>query len=607
MAEREAAVQNRDAYIAGIPSRKSRFHGPHYKDSKLADGDTGEVDTENHIFEFLSLTVPRKVWGTPRVKIGTRRTGSQREVAKALQFAVNRWIEDSKFAVLVDKAAYDEGLGYAVLISSLSPRSGLHEPEDPVLWPQVNRLSSRAFGWDPCALAFEECRYLFHDIVRDKGSLLEEAKANPRAGWNVELIEALAPDSDVEKLRPNKQTTPKRNEIVYSEVWVPEHQLEGAPGPEEGFHGTIFTIASISAWPDDKQKGFLRAPRPFFGPRSGPYTLIGTYIVPDEVAPLTGIVAVEQQTVELNNHVRAASQSAQSYKNLALVDSTDPKLPAAIKNAKHDTVIPVKGFKSDSVLSMQVGGVTENELAMIQVLRDRLDRNSGIDEVQRGNSSGGSTATAVAVANEASTARTGYATMKFRRGIERALLNVAYYCYHVDEIKFPLGAEAADQLGMDEPWFHGGIAGEGSGASFDDLELELEVGSMDKTSESAQVRRSQTLLELSTTVGPLIPQTPWIDWKFVLDSVGDSIGIPDLSQILDVQMAAQAAALEMQARAKQDSQPRTGRDLGAVGTAQRTPQGAGGGMNTPRMTTGAQQTAGPRAQAQKKPAMAGAK
>lgn len=606
MAEREAAVQNRDAYIEGVPGRKSRFHGPHYKTAKASKDSTGEHDAENHIFEFLSLTVPRKVWGTPRVKIGTRRTGSQREVAKALQYAVNRWIEDSKFSVLVDKAAYDEGLGYAVLISSLSPRPGLHEPEDPVLWPQINRLSPRAFGWDPCALSFEECRYLFHDIVRDKGSLLDEAKANPEAGWNVELIQTLSADTDVENLRPNSQLTPKRNDIVISEIWIPEYQLPDAPGPEEGFHGTIFTVASVTGWPDGKQKGYIRKPRPYYGPRQGPYTLIGTYVVPDEVAPLTSIVAVEEQTNELNAHVRAASQSARSYKRLALVDSTNPKLPAAIKNGIHEHVIPVQGFKPDSVASLEIGGTTQHELAMIEMLRNRLDRNSGIDEVQRGNSSGGSTATAVAVANEASTARQGYAVMKFRRGIERALMTVAYYCYHVDEIKFPLGTEAAAEFGMDEPWFHGGDPADGSGSSFDDLELELEVGSMDKTSESAHQRRAQILLELSTTVGLIIPQAPWLDWKFILDSVGDSIGIPDLSQILNVELAAQAAVLQMQAMTKQDSQPRTGRDLGAAGSAQRSSGGQGKPMTTPRMTTPAQQSAGPRAQS-KKPATAGAK
>lgn len=569
LSEIRAAERARDAFLKALPERKRRYHGPYY--SSEAGGD---ADPENHVFEYVALSVPRKVWGTPRVKASTRRSGPQGEVAKALELGLNRWIEDSKFTKLADKLAYDDEFGHAVAITSLAPRPGLHEPEDPVLWPQANRVSPDRFGWDPCAQSFEEARFLFHKYVRDKDSVLKEAKDDPDSGWDVEVIEAMAADAGIDELRGTKKDVPRRNELVFREVWVPEHQIDGEPGPEEGYHGTIFTIAETS---ETAKGGYPRKPRGFYGPRWGPYTLIGTYIVPDEVAPLSNVVACEQQAINLNDHVRAADAGARAYKRIVVVNSTDPKLPAAIKNLGHDVVLPAQNFKAEHVMGVEVGGVTAEQVAVIQMLKERLDRNSGIDEVQRGNSSSGTTATAVAVANEASTLRSGYSVMKFRQGIERVLVSIAWLLYHTDEIEFPLGQEARGELGMEEPWFHGGTQGEGSGATFDDLEIELEIGSMEKTAEGVHARRAAFLIEFATNVAPLIPMTPFLDWKYVLDTVGSGMGVPELSRILNAQLAAKMGA-EQLAMQKAESQPRTGRDKGAAGGAapkvqQPAPQG----------------------------------
>ena len=54
-----------------------------YAGSAMGSGDTDEMLTENHIYEYLSLTIPRLIHDNPRVSINTRRPATQGETATA--------------------------------------------------------------------------------------------------------------------------------------------------------------------------------------------------------------------------------------------------------------------------------------------------------------------------------------------------------------------------------------------------------------------------------------------------------------------------------------------------------------------------------------------
>ena len=78
-----------------------------YAGSAMGSGDTDEMLTENHIYEYLSLTIPRLIHDNPRVSINTRRPATQGETAKALQHGVNRWVRDSNVRHVLMRMAYD--------------------------------------------------------------------------------------------------------------------------------------------------------------------------------------------------------------------------------------------------------------------------------------------------------------------------------------------------------------------------------------------------------------------------------------------------------------------------------------------------------------------
>ena len=75
------------------------------------------------------------------------------------------------------------------------------------------------------------------------------------------------------------------------------------------------------------------------------------------------------------------------------------------------------------------------------------------------------------------------------------------------------------------------------GYTFDDLELDIEPYSMERTSEAVQQRRMQEAVLVATQIAPLIPQLPYVRWKKLLDLIGDTINVPDLSEMVDFNAA----------------------------------------------------------------------
>jgi hypothetical protein len=130
------------------------------------------------------------------------------------------------------------------------------------------------------------------------------------------------------------------------------------------------------------------------------------------------------------------------YKRVVFVDETDKKLMQNVKNAKDLYVVPVQGLKEGQrqVVQAEFGGSSPQQWEMIAQKRERLDRNSGIFDAQRGMVAGRGTATEVAVADESSSARMAFIEHQFQDATARVLSSVAWYLYHDDRVDFPLGA-----------------------------------------------------------------------------------------------------------------------------------------------------------------------
>jgi len=126
------------------------------------------------------------------------------------------------------------------------------------------------------------------------------------------------------------------------------------------------------------------------------------------------------------------------------------------------------------------------------------------------------------------------------------MMRVGWYLWNDDRVFFPLGAEAAQGMGMGEPYFQGG--GEPP-ASYDDIELEVDAYSMERTNEVLQQRRALETLQVVSNVAAAMPQAPYVNWEAMLKQVGDSMNMPGMAQLIDRQALAQMqqqAAMQQQ-------------------------------------------------------------
>ena len=538
--EIRAAERLRDKHLSSFGEQVERFHGPYWK----GDSMNADYSPENHYYEYISLMVPRLIFDNPRVRVSTRRPGSQKFVAEAVRHALNRWAKDTSLRKVLRDTATDMLFNFSVVMTSEEVNKSLKPQMDTTgnskpMWPTCTRIPQNKFFIDPASTGVHDARFVGHKWIRDHEDLMDLARDDKDAGWNLEAIENLKPTTDEKELGRPEKDLPDRDEVVCYEVWIPEIELEDSLGPEEGFHGTIYTLGVVSGGDDDEEdrRAMIREPRPYYGPRWGPYTMFGVYKVPNAIYPLSPLMAIEGQVQDLNDHVLATSRSADQYKKLILVDNTDPKFAQRVKDAHDNYVIPVSGLEKQRVVQAEVGGMTAQQLSYIQTARERLDRNSGIHDAQRGNGEGRGTATEIQVATEASTVRMAYIRQQFTDAVEQLLRTVAWFFYYDDRVIIPLGEEGQRALGLEDPWLVGGDHDPESGATFDDLELEIEPYSMARTTEGQHQQRVMQMYQLILQTAPLMPQMPFVNWKELLYHLGDAMNYPEIGELIDTTMA----------------------------------------------------------------------
>ncbi len=322
-------------------------------------------------------------------------------------------------------------------------------------------------------------------------------------------------------------------------MWVPEWNIGE---PKDGFHGALVTLC------EGNGSEWVRPPRPYYGPRWGPYTLFGAYDVSNDPYPLSPFAATFEQVKCLNKVVSAANQSMANYKRIVLCPADNPDLYNKIKSSKHDLVVPVVGLQKDVVVPIEIGGITPQHIAQIEQMLARVDRNTGIGEVQRGNVEADATATAVSVADASADASLAYLKQEFAGGTVQMLRTVGWYLYHDDRIEFPIGADPSiidPMTGMEmvEPWFVGGEFDVNSGATFDDLELEIEPYSMERTNDALERAQYQQQVEMVMSIAPMIPTMPWVDWKALLRRGGQVMNDPGFEDLINPDLAMMAGGM----------------------------------------------------------------
>jgi hypothetical protein len=548
MREVEAAEDFRDQHLSEWRRLIERFHGPAYRAI-----DTHEDDPENFVHEYVALLLPRIVHDSPKIRVKSARPVTQSMTAGLLQVGINRWCKMTKVRNTLERIATDMLLGYGVGMVVNEPRKGYRDIDggEPFL-PRLYRISPDRFFMDPAATNVEDTRYMGHCWVIDRDDLL--AQAEREDGWDSEIINRVADNSGVDEVREGysgKREIPDRQELVVYEVFVPEVRDEDIEEIDESlgaqmFSGTIYTmIKGQSADGKKTDAGFARKPRPYYGPRTGPYTVFGVYTVPDDPYPLSPIMALVPQMDDVNHHLRSMRYSASAYKRLIAVDSRNAKLAQDIRDKDDLYVVLADGIDPTQVVPIEIGGITQQQVQYSSMAQDRLDRVSGIHDAMRGNITGQPTATEVSVAESASGMRMAHLKRQFQECVNESMRNVAWFLFHDRKVMFPIGEDGVAIVGEPEPLF----SASAMVGTFDDLDLDIEAMSMERVSDIVLQKRSMEMLQLVSSLAQQVVVSPHVKWRDVMSLVGDAMNIPNLGDLID-----HARVMQMQQGAGQSPQ-----------------------------------------------------
>lgn len=537
-----------------------RFRGPMWKGGSDKPSAT---DFENHSYAWVSIFLPVLASGNPTIKSRTPRQGTAAALAKAVELGVNRNFYLTDVKRTIEQLATDWAFKYCVGMTNAEPVAGLREQEDPPYRPTTKRMSLNDYVWDVLAIQHAECRYQGHRVIRDKDDLLDEADEHPERGWDKKVIQKLHEDKAREEKRERMHTQAMRREVEFWELWVPEARLSKAtdadgqdfvPAEEEGFYGTIYTV-------NEECDEFVRAPRPYWGPRAGPYTFSGYLYIPDEVAPLSPLDATAATAEIFNSVMSAAVKSMMDYKRGLAVNSDAQDLAEKIANFQDLGVFTVESLEKleNDLKAIECGGIQPQHLTMLETLRMVLERMSGISDAKYGVTSG-STATEASIANMSSGQRMGYMTEKFIQSVVKPIaLKEAWYLVNDPRSKTALG-QNGDGLFVDpytgEPIEYPVLqGGPGHAHLLEDMDIEIQPISMRYTSEMLEAEKEASWEQFLLATAPMIPQLPWVDWGLLYSRKAAQMGDPSLARTVDVQKAMAFGMMQMQMQLGQVGQP----------------------------------------------------
>ena len=570
--------QYMDSHLFSLEKMVQAAGGPHYE----RNAGPSAYTPENHYHSYTSLVVPRLFDDLPRVKCVTRRPGTQMEAAEAIRHGLNRWVRDSNFREATEELAYDfcytwsfamirqvpnRHMGRTTERTLWDDEGNLRIQNDASLWPALYRIPQRQAIIDSRALTTGLAEYMGHIWYAEaKGLQAEAERGGEERGWDLQalkdIVQSSAPTGGaVERSDPNRESSQLASdnpELEMVTLWVPGMQVDEKNTPDEGYNGGLLTLARAQGSKENKFKP-VRS-EDYYGPKTGPYVLFGAYKLPNRLLPLSPLIAVEGQIRELNRQARALSRSSERHKRVILFDERDKKTAMKLKSAQHDFFVGIPGFESTKYAEAEIGGATDAQYRAVAYHQDRLNRVSAMDEAQQGSVEGVGTATENQIAATAVETRQKFLRKQFANGITKALMKVAWYLYHDDRVVFPLGEEAAEDFGMIEPWFHGGLHDQGSDATFDDLELEIEAFSMQRSDEATVKAQAQEGINYILSTAQMRSQMPYIDWDKVDELAGQVYGLPDLSGLIDNEAAMQMAPFQEGSMAEQ---PRLQRDVGS--------------------------------------------
>lgn len=528
-AEVQASRQWRDKHLGVWNDLIHEVTGPNYREAQ-----EGAEEGENFALAYVSLVLPRIAFDVPRMMV--RSDDPEGELlAEELQLALNVWAPRANLRSEAQRIAMDFLLCWGVTLTVNEKRSARRTDLGGAGYsPRIYRIAPDRFLIDPAAEDPTEARFMGHTSIRDRESLIQHATENPDDGWDIEALESLAAPEDVHEggdtsaLMPNgmmghvKKDVPHRDEIEVTELWVPEMDCDGCVDGKH--HGTIITVAEASSGVSQ----FVREPRPYYGPPSGPYDMAGAYCVPGDCYPLGPLTAAYGMVHELNSHMEYVSESVKHYRRVIFVDKKKAKLAQNIASSPDMFVVPVDDLDPDSFFVAEFGGITAQQMQWAQMSRERLERLTGINETIRGNVTGDATATEVQTASASSSLRIEFIKRQYIESMTRTMRKVAWYLCMDKQVRVPLGSQG-QRLTRPAGVFTGGNIDPG------DVDLEIDAFSVERTDDALLQRRAVEMLQMTLQLAQAKLQLPGgANYDDLADRIGEMLNMPGLGDVLKV-------------------------------------------------------------------------
>lgn len=529
--EVQEAERLRDEKVRGVSGIITEYvgrwyHAPDTWGSETQGFDDYDINPEPFSYSFVTNLLPSLIFDLPQCNVRARRVIGHAEISQAMESGINALVQDIDYRSHAERATLSMMFLRGIL---------LHYLEDDTRWsngavrPNCESLDFRHFFMDSMASKVDEAEFMGHCYWVDIDDIQSDPAADP------EVVKMIQPKTQSNEHDTLEQTFERgadgmlgRKRTKLYSIWL--RRLN-----------QIRVLVETGNSARD-----LYPPRDYYGPPTGPYVLFDAYPVPNETTPLSPLVAVRDQVLDLQRHAKASSRSAAGRKTIVIVAGEQNDLADDVKDAVDREIIEVKGFSRDQIEQVELGGMTPIQYQYLGLLRERLDQHSGLTQTMRGASGQADTATEASIMDQALSSRIEYLKQRVRHAVAKSLETFGWFLFHTNGIIIPV--TLTDQsTGMEtEGLFFGGPTPGQSAGSWYDYSIDIQPYSMQRESEQAKQRRVLDYVNLVSSMAPQMLQFPHVKWLALMREAGEAINMEDPERFFNHQMMLQLQQMASQ-------------------------------------------------------------
>lgn len=482
----------------------------------------GQAHPENHAYEWCTNVRGLLVSSAPVIRVSAPGFEDNDQI-KAHEMWMNDWIAQVQLVNVLRSIAVAMQFRFCPVAVLMEPAQDGSDwfrdqasADPPLLRPVVKRIPAPMFYADHRALGRDQWRYAGHIVIQDKDDMLREVGMDGRPKFDRKAIETLGVDDGVAETY-RAMGLPLRGQ-ERKQIVRYEHYIRDT--------GMVYSLA-FGPTPKGEKAVFLRKPRPFAGPRKGPYVIFGGVEVPEQLYPLSPLPATKDQSEDINAHARQAAHDAGTAKRLVVVDGA-PGVADMIRVTNSGGVLAIPGF-TGLLQTIQFGGAMPETLNYLNVARERLDRVSGLTETVRGNITG-ATAEEIHTAQANRNVRTRDMQTEFRQCLLEVIRLAGWHGWHNPSVGADGLQETLPDGSLSEPLDYRGGIDPMNPIPFDAVRYTIEENSMEFVDEFLKQQAMQQTVQMVLEISDRVITHPHVNWTRLLDDMCETVNIRQASE-----------------------------------------------------------------------------